>query len=661
LKDKNAFHSLLEQIDDTQLGIIEKLKFIIDYVRPAEEDDAKDTIKAINKLIDFFRKKDPLAVQVSDQTNRLFSESKISFNITSLDILSRNGLGYELRERFYDKFLPKPPTKGDLRYIFSTLFYKKDDHIWVNQVSDEKWTEFFSSLFSGSKLKEETQGHLFRELLYAAEILTILIASKENDGNFIRLDKSLLKSDSAFIALQRNIGNFFHKLQENAIDVEAKELAFDRILKLIDQCNAQVGVLEEKSLSNGISVELTYEIERLGQVIQRLKDILELIMHFDTQSAHLGFVEFFKESVTKNATKNSLVEVCRQSSHIIAKSITNNASEHGEHYITRNTQEYVKMFLSAAGAGIVIAFMALLKINLLQADFPQGAQAILASLNYGFGFVLIHLLGFTVATKQPAMTASSFAQAIEQEEGKRTANQQRLVGLVFQVSRSQFAAVMGNITLALSMAFGIAYVATNGGEGFLSIQETQYYLKGLEPVAALLFAGIAGIWLFFSGLIAGYFDNRADLLELEQRYFHQPLLKKLLSEAKRAKVAAYLHAHHGAIAGNFFFGVLLGLTPYVGHLLGLPLDIRHVAFSSAYLGFASAHVAMPLHEFLCYLGYVFLIGTVNLIVSFALALNVSLLSRDTYFGNLFLFMKRLGAEARKRPHQLFFPFGNKKE
>jgi site-specific recombinase len=38
------------------------------------------------------------------------------------------------------------------------------------------------------------------------------------------------------------------------------------------------------------------------------------------------------------------------------------------------------------------------------------------SLNYGLGFVLIHILHFTVATKQPAMTAARLAAAIEESD-----------------------------------------------------------------------------------------------------------------------------------------------------------------------------------------------------------------------------------------------------
>ena len=38
-------------------------------------------------------------------------------------------------------------------------------------------------------------------------------------------------------------------------------------------------------------------------------------------------------------------------------------------------------------------------------------------------------------------------------------------------------------------------------------------------------------------------------------------------------------------------GCMLGSTPLVGHLIGLPLDIRHVAFASANLGFGLGALA----------------------------------------------------------------------
>lgn len=656
----NECRELIKNISKDEIDVVDKLSHIVDFIRPHDFHSVDDSLKKIDIVIRFFNKKTKRAESISDEINSMFIESKISTNISSLNILSRDGFGYEIKKRFYNKFLPNPPIKGDLDYIISTLFNQKYDYIWVQKVDNKKWIELFSALFKNSKSSEKTKVHLFDELLNSMEILSIWIASEEFDRNFFRFDRSLLKDESAFIALQRYVGGFVHKIQDDKVKLDSKKVDFRELEELLKQCKEQIDNFKKRSIKLGISLDLTYNLERLEQMTKRLEYIAKVVENFDTSKAYHEFVKLFKQSVEKNDTKNSLIDVYRKASHIVAKSITNNASEHGDSYITKNTKEYIKMFLSASGAGVIIAIMALFKINIIQADLSYELQTLLSSLNYGLGFVFIHLLGFTVATKQPAMTASSFAKTIEQEEGKRAANQKKLVELIFQVSSSQFAAVMGNVLLALFISASISFLLFRGDEAVLSATEARYYLKGLEPYLVLFFAGITGVWLFSAGLIAGYFDNRADLLELERRYYFQPLLKRVLGDKKREKLSKYLHEHHGATAGNFFFGVLLGVTPYVGYLLDLPLDIAHVAFSSAYLGFAASEVDIVFYEFLYYLGCVLLIGCVNLIISFMLALKVSLISRDVKFGNFFSFLKLFVLEIIKNPYRLFFPFQKKK-
>ena len=75
---------------------------------------------------------------------------------------------------------------------------------------------------------------------------------------------------------------------------------------------------------------------------------------------------------------------------------------------------------------------------------------------------------------------------------------------------------------------------------------------------------------------------------------------------------------------------ILGGTTIFGVLFGLPVDIRHVAFSSAFVGLAvvgtdfAPNVGLLLWAVLG----VAAIGFVNLSVSFALALNIALRSRQ---------------------------------
>ena len=96
------------------------------------------------------------------------------------------------------------------------------------------------------------------------------------------------------------------------------------------------------------------------------------------------------------------------------------------------------------------------------------------------------------------------------------------------------------------------------------------------------------------------------------------------------RVAAYVEDNLGALAGNLIFGFLLGGTTVFGTLFGLPIDIRHVAFSSAFVGIAFVGLdgTPDLWLILWAASGVAAIGLINLSVSFALALNVALRSRQ---------------------------------
>lgn len=651
---KQTIEEFFETLSKSSETSVEKLAYIISEIRPKSIGHIDESIDIIEAIISHLEAFPNVREPLSYEFNEWLINSKISSNIASLGILSKQGFKEEMSNRFYNKFLPKAPQKGDFTSLFATLFPHKKDPLWVNAINDTLWAKFWSTLLYSEALHVKTQSYLFHELVYAAEILAIWIAAEEFDEHYIRLDSSLLTKDSAFIALQREISILSRSIQSEDAEAELTKLDFQHIDVLISQSQNQVNFLRKQSLDKGILVSLTYNLERLEQIIQRVQQCVKLIQEFDTAAFYTTLLPLFKEVVEKNCSRNSLSEVLNQNIKILAKSIANNASEHGEHYITENTKEYIGMFLSASGAGIVIALMALIKITIMQSGFFPIVETIFASLNYGFGFVLIHLFGFTVATKQPAMTASTFAKAVDRADAKQ-ADQHKLVALFMQVSRSQFAAVAGNVTLALSVSCLIGFIYIHNDTPILSEQELHYYTQNFNPFPGLFYAAIAGIWLFTSGLIAGYFDNRASYLDLKSRYMHLPILKKISSESVREKIATYLHNNHGAIMGNFYFGILLGVTPFVGHMLNLPLDIRHVAFSSANLGYIVAQGELSFLDFIVGLVFVLMIGLVNLSVSFTLALKVSLKSRDADFGNFFSFVRLLFHEAKRKPLELFFP------
>ena len=339
--------------------------------------------------------------------------------------------------------------------------------------------------------------------------------------------------------------------------------------------------------------------------------------------------------------------------------MTENASRTGEHYITETRSQYFELLRSAMGAGFIITLMAMIKLWLGKQHYAPLTEAILFSLNYGIGFVIIHILHFTVATKQPAMTANSIALSIGDSDGK-TREMGNLVTIIAQMTRSQLIAILGNVIIVLPFAIllgGLFYGFS--GHHYVTPEKAAHMLVEVDPVhsGSVVYAAIAGLCLFLSGLIAGYHDNMSMYNKIPQRLRALHWLRKLLGEERLDRVAGYIENNLGALAGNFYFGCLLGGMSGLGVLLGLPIDIRHITVSSAFVGFSFVGLdfAISLQVLWMTALGIALIGFMNLSVSFSLALYVAMKSRKGGFKQWRQLMVQLGWRLWQRPRAFLLP------
>lgn len=153
--------------------------------------------------------------------------------------------------------------------------------------------------------------------------------------------------------------------------------------------------------------------------------------------------------------------------------------------------------LFRSGGGVLIALMALFKTYLGSIIDDKVWKGIAEGLNYGLGFTLIFMLHFTVATKQPAMTAARFAEAVEKNPQGKTLNM-TLAQLLVDVFRSQSIAVLGNVVVAMGLAALIAFIYQyQMGEPLMNTEQIAYQLHSIDPLAGTL-------W-FAPSLAFGYF------------------------------------------------------------------------------------------------------------------------------------------------------------
>ena len=131
------------------------------------------------------------------------------------------------------------------------------------------------------------------------------------------------------------------------------------------------------------------------------------------------------------------------------------------------------------------------------------------------------------------------------------------------------------LPVAIAVGFGLAYL---DGAPPIAVDKSAPARRPrpaeLGPAAC---AAIAGLFLFLSGLITGYFDNRAAYTDIGARIGRRPGCEGHVRPRRANRIGSYIQERLGGIMGNFLFGCMLGSTGVIGTILGLLLDIRHIA------------------------------------------------------------------------------------
>jgi site-specific recombinase len=560
---------------------------------------------------------------------------------------SAKGFALELGTRIGQRVLPLPPEGGSYADVVHRAFVAQDHH-WLALVTDDTWAHLLGAVAPGPD--DEAYGVTRASLAEAARMLSYRLAGCALDRELLQADAALERHESPFLALNALVVPWLDRMRAADSLVTHEEGRDAEVL--LAQCEAALARVRRRLREIGVSIRLTYLIARMDQLVARLRVVLAALTE---QASAATAVVLLRETIASENRRHEVRRYIGETVSLLARNVTDHAARHGEHYIAQDRSQWLHMARAAAGGGVVIACMALAKLQLGLLHLPPLTAGIVYGLNYGLGFVLIHMLGFVVATKQPAMTAAAIAATLEDTQDKRRI--ERLADLAQNTVRTQFVAVLGNVGLALPLACLIALAWTPlTGSPIAPPDKLHKMLAEIHPLAsgALFFAAVAGVGLFLSGLVSGYFDNQARYLELGDRVARSPRFAWLGRE-RASRLGAYVDAHYGAILGNLFFGMYLGLVGALGVLTGLPIDIRHVAFSSANVG--TALVGLGWQEARAMLPWAVAgvagIAAVNLAVSFALALYVAVKSRRLGFAQLWQLGGALLARFARSPLSFF--------
>ena len=581
-------------------------------------------------------------------------------DLSSVELFTEVGMSHEssflgeLHRRALKKILIEGAPQKNLSTLFEKLFPEDDDIEWLEAL-DESILQQFIGLIGASSIEAST---VQKDL----EDAIILLMAQVRASGFHRQIRSRMSvvdfRKTPFFLLDQKTHQFLMALASES--EEKVDFARIELLKSLRECESQTKEIYSYLDQHGVSIAVIYSVDQLLRQIARIEFLLNLrdVKKIDSRLIKMFIVQLVMDLHEGQGIRKFIWHNIQ----LVLRKVVERNSEIGEHYITDSPKDYFKMYKSAAGGGIITAFTVLVKYLLFNFSFSPFVSALFATINYSTSFLIIHFNHFTLATKQPASTAPVMASKLANLTDETIP---AFVDDMARVMRSQFAAVLGNLSLVTPTILGVSfYYLYTTGTPLMSEQTAHYAIHSVSLAGpSVVYAIFTGFLLFASSLGAGWIDNWFALHNISERISENEKIIFAFGKKTARVFGLFFKKNVAGISGNVVLAFFLGFGPEIIKFLGLPLDVRHVTLSTG-----SVFAAVPTlgwdviltNDFILALLGIAVIGFLNVTVSFGLALIFSILAKGIKQSRRNLIIKEIFRRLVRKPWQFFLPINQKK-
>ena len=615
------------------------------------------TLARLNLLLDAMQVRPQTQLRLQAWWQTLLDTLDGTTLLADYGFSSRSAFLSEFFERLRHKLLPGTPETADASALFSLVLCDAFDAQWLSALDE-------ATLQRIANLLQLPAGHTAgpqispwqNTLLEAITFCTSQVRSAGFSPELRLRMSAPAREAGPFHALARD----FDRLRDAYLaspdrDSEARQAALLNFRERLEACRHAAASVYTHLDAHGISVNLVFQLRQMRERVLRIRALLDCLLSASPNSASARLLAHL---VLVGRERRSLGALIAANTSLLAAKVAERSSETGEHYITRNAVEYRDMLRQAAGGGALTALTTWMKFAVIGLGMSAFWGGFWTGAAYALSFVVIQLLHFTLATKQPAMTAPAMAAKLKDlgDPNAFTAFADEVTHLV----RSQVAAVLGNVLLVFPAVLLISLaLQLIVGQPMVDTKEAEHVFHSLTLLGpTALFAAFTGVLLFASSIIAGWVENWFVLHRLDSAMRYNPRITAWLGRQRAQRWAAFMRLNISGFASNISLGFMLGLVPAFAGFFGLLLEVRHVTLSAGQLGAACAAIGWNVvYEPALWWAVAALpvMGALNLIVSFYLAFRLALRAHNVTGINRLHVTQAIARRWRDAPLSFFWP------
>jgi site-specific recombinase len=627
---------------------------LVEWIR-GDATRAEPCVERVALWLDLVEARAETVTKVRQWWQQLVQQLDGSTLLADYGFASHNALFSEIIQRLHLKLLPMTPETQDSSELFALALPASIDALWISALPDATRQRLANLLQAPA---HRHHACLTPQLSFwqctLTDALAICTSQVQAAGFSPEIRMRMGSSENGASPFHTLSADLLALRQAWLLGVNTDEEA-QRFKAQLESCRHFAATVYAHLDTHGISVDVVFLLRQLRHRVLRIRSLLDCLLY---DPDYRLSARLLSQLVLVGQERASIRALLRVNASLLAAKVAERSTVTGEHYITRTRAEYQTMLRQAAGGGVVTAFTTSLKFAVMAIGLTSFWLGFWSGIVYAASFVLIQLLHFTLATKQPAMTAPAMAAKL-----KDMGEPQDAEGFVDEVSclvRSQVAAVVGNVLAVFPMVLLLsAWMQLASGTPMIDAARARYVLHSLTLLGpSLLFAAFTGILLFCSSILAGWVENWFVLHRLDSALRYNPRVTRWLGRERADRFAHFMLRHISGFASNVSLGLMLGLLPAVLAFLGLPLDVRHVTLSTGQLAAACAALGWEVVRdpaLWWVIACLPLVGVLNVGVSFYLAFRVALQAHSITNAARDGIVRAIGQRLIRRPSSFLWP------
>ena len=623
---------------DRNVWLVHMLRWL---TRDAPAVNAQGTpfaVLRLRHLLGLLDRQPRLREQVSGILGRLWREADAAALFADTGLACDQGLMASLWSRWRSRWLPVSPDTRNLAVLFTLMLPPGRDTQWLDAL-DEGTLQRVAALFEPAT----TQGSAKQETPWWAppvQAMHWLAAAVQASALAPELRSCLQPphaSTRPFEMLSPTLADWVGALHAEPAQQRAQRANLLR--GVLQACHTAADGAREHMREHGLAAAPLFALQQLHARLDRMEALLDALV---SDQPALPMRALLSDLATAQRRQRSVLGVLREHYQLLARKVAERHALSGEHYVARDRREYRALLRQAAGGGAVVAGTTVAKFGLAALGLAPLWLGLAAGSVYAASFVLIFLLHWTLATKQPSLTAATLAARLAEMQASHTRGEHgatdAVVDEIAALLRSQMAGVIGNLGLVIpgvALLQGLSWWLA--GAPLIDQASAHHVLHSLSVLGpAPFYAAFTGVLLFASSLIGGWFENAFAYHRLQGAIATNPDVVARLGTARAQRWAGWWQRNINGLSSNIALGLMLGLAPVLATFAGLPLDVRHVTLSTGQLTAAVGTLGWSTLGTASFWGCVVgiaVIGLLNLGVSFALALHVAMKARGATVGD----------------------------